>query len=235
MLSFLLFAMLVGAPLSYPNASEIKFQETGKAKDGKGLSVDEVTFIEAARQGDNTTVAKFLAAGLDVNLIDKRDDERSTILMVAAMAGKTDTVKLLLDHGAAINAKTKKGRTALTWASWRGMTDTVRVLLAAGADINSRDSMGSTPLTFAVSRNRTETVAVLLNAGAKTEFHHTETGQTALIDAVVRGNIDIVRLLLEKGANVNEQDKEGRKPVDWARRLNRVEIEVLLRKAAAKQ
>jgi ankyrin repeat protein len=115
------------------------------------------------------------------------------------------------------------------------MTDTVRVLLAAGADINSRDYLGSSPLSFAVSRNRTETVGVLLNAGAKTNFHHTETGQTALIDAVVRGNIDIVRLLLEKGANVNEQDKEGRKPVDWARRLNRVEIEVLLRKAAAKQ
>jgi ankyrin repeat protein len=209
-------------------------QDSKAVKGAKGLTADEVTFIEAARKGDNDTVTKFLDAGMDVNLLDKRDNELSTVLMVAAMAGKTDTTKLLLDRGAKINAKTKQGRTALTWASWRGMTDTIKALLAAGADVNTRDQWGSSPLSFAVSKGRIQTVVVLLDAGAKPNLHHTETGQTPLIDAVVRGYIDIVRLLIDRGANVNEQDREGRKPADWARRVNRPDIEILLRKAAAK-
>jgi ankyrin repeat protein len=211
-----------------------KDQEAKKKKSQKGLSDDEVLFIEGARKGDNETVKRFLDAGMDANLLDKRDDELSTVLMVAAMAGQTETAKILIAKGAAVNTKTKKGRTALTWASWRGMTDTVRTLLASGAEINSRDDWGSTPLTYAVSKGRIETVKVLLDAGADPNLHHTETGQTALIDAVVRNHIDIVRALLAKGALVNDQDKNGRKPVDWARRLNRVEIEVLLRSAAGK-
>jgi uncharacterized protein len=237
MLKFCLMAIFIAqSPAAYPAG----FQQTSHEKPNdiqkknKGLSDDEVTFIEAARKGDNETVKRFLGAGMDDNLVDKRDDERSTVLMVAAMAGQTETTKLLISSGARVNDKTKLGRTALTWASWRGMTDTVKVLLAAGADVNTRDEYGGSPLNFAVSRGRLETVIVLLNAGANPNFHHTESGQTALIDATVRGYIDVVRVLLEKGAKVNDQDVNGRKPVDWARRLNRVEIEVLLRKAAAK-
>jgi uncharacterized protein len=227
----LLIAMPSGVSSGYQDTNQPKVQ---KSKNNKGLTDDEVTFIEAARSGDNETVKRFLAAGMDANLLDKRDDELSTVLMVAAMAGKTDTSKLLLANGARVNDKTKLGRTALTWASWRGMTDTVKALLGAGADVNSRDKRGVSPLNYAVQKGRTETVLVLLNAGANPNFHHTESGQTALIDAVMRGYIDIVRVLLEHGADVNDQDQGGRKPVDWARRTNRVEIETLLRKAAAK-
>ena len=40
----------------------------------------------------------------------------------------------------------------------------------------------------------------------------------------MRGHIEIVRALLQKGAAVNDQDHNGRKAVDWARRLDRVEM-----------
>jgi ankyrin repeat protein len=213
-----------------PHATAVhsKDQDANTKKKQKGLSDDEVTFIEAARKGDNETVKRFLDSGMSVNLLDKRDKELSTVLMVAAMAGQTETAKVLLARGAEVNAKTKQGRTALTWAAWRGMTDTVKALLAGGAEVNSRDQWGGTPLNFAVDKNRLDTMKVLLDAGANPNFHHTETGQTALIDAVVRIYIDVVRVLLAKGADVNDGDKGGRKPVDWARRLNRVEIEALL-------
>ena len=52
-----------------------KDQEAKKKKNQKGLSDDEVSFIEAARKGDNETVKRFLDAGMDVNLLDKRDNE----------------------------------------------------------------------------------------------------------------------------------------------------------------
>lgn len=229
----ILIAMPLGAvPRGYQETSQNQTQDAKPKKDEKGLSKDQV-FLEAARKGDNDAVKQFLTAGMDANLVE-HDDDRSTVLMVAAMAGQTETVKLLLAGGAKPNTKSKQGRTALTWASWRGMNDTVKALLDNGADINTRDQWGGSPLNFAVDKGRTETVMVLLNAGANPNFPHSETGQTALIDAVVRGHIEIVKSLLEKGANVNDQDRSGRKPVDWARRTNRVQIEVLLRKAAAK-
>lgn len=215
-------------------AVQNKDQDAKKKKTQKGLSDDEVLFIEGARKGDNETVKGFLDAGMSANLVDKRDDELSTVLMVAAMAGQTETSKLLLAKGADVNAKTKKERTALTWASWRGMTDTVKALLASGAEIDARDQWGGSPLMFAVSRGRLETVKVLLDAGANPNFHHVETGQTALIDAVVRHHIDVVRVLLAKGARVNDQDKGGRKAIDWARRLNFVDMQAALMQAAAK-
>jgi ankyrin repeat protein len=214
--------------------TQSKDQEAKNKKSQKGLSDDEVSFIEAARRGDNETVKRFLDGGMDVNLLDKRDEELSTILMVAAMAGQTEAAKILIARGAALDTKTKKGRTALTWAAWRGMTDTVKALLASGAEVNTRDQWGGTPLNFAVDKGRIETVIVLLDAGANPNFHHVESGQTALIDAVVHRHIDVVRALLAKGADVNDADKRGLKPVDWARRLNLVEIEVVLRAAAAK-
>src|SRR5438046_569495 len=150
---------------SYQNTSQSKAKDAKQSESKTVLSDDEVSFIEAARKGDSETVKRFLAAGMDVNLLDKRDAELSTVLMVAAMAGQTETAKLLMARGATVNAKTKKGRTALTWAAWRGMTDTVRALLANGAEINSRDEWGSTPLAFAVSRGRLETVKLLLDKG----------------------------------------------------------------------
>ena len=240
MVQIALIVILAAMPLGsflrsvHPAPAQTKDQEAKKKQSQKGLTDDEVSFIEAARKGDNETVKRFLDAGMDVNLLDKRDEELSTVLMVAAMAGQTETSKILIARGAIVNAKTKKGRTALTWASWRGMTDTVKALLSAGAEVNTRDRWGSTPLGFAVQKGRLETVKVLLDAGANPNFHHTETGQTALIDAVVHRNINIVRALLAKGADVNDADRGGRKPVDWARRLNLVEIEVVLRAAAGK-
>jgi ankyrin repeat protein len=238
MIRVALVVILAALPLAsaahpiHPTSVQNKDQDAKKKKTQKGLSDDEVSFIEAARKGDNETVKRFLDAGMSANLVDKRDEERSTVLMVAAMAGQTETTKLLLAKGADVNAKTKKERTALTWASWRGMTDTVKALLASGAEIDARDQWGASPLMFAVSRGRLETVKVLLDAGANPNLHHVESGQTALIDAVVRHYIDIVEVLLAKGARVNDQDKGGRKAVDWARRLNFVDIQAVLMRAS---
>jgi hypothetical protein len=65
-------------------------------------------------------------------------------LLNSSARGQTDQVKVLLDSGANIEAKDKRGRTPLILAAQHGQVETVRLLLAKGADVNARDRDGWT-------------------------------------------------------------------------------------------
>jgi len=66
----------------------------------------------------------------DINIKDNNDN---TALIIAAINGKTDIVKLLIENGADIDAKNKYGDTTLTIAVKYGHTDIVELLKQAGA------------------------------------------------------------------------------------------------------
>ena len=71
--------------------------------------------------------------------------------MEAASGGYADIVKLLIDHGANVNAKSSAGNTALTYACCGGYEDVVKILLDAGADVEHQNENGHTPLMEAAS------------------------------------------------------------------------------------
>ena len=75
-------------------------------------------------------------------------------------------VKALLARGADVNARERRGQTALMWAAAEGHAEVVEALLRAGADFRTPLPSGFTPLFFAVREGRTEVVRVLLKAGA---------------------------------------------------------------------
>src|SRR2546428_2248209 len=65
-----------------------------------------------------------------------------TALMTATRTGKPDAVTLLLDRGAAVNAKESvRGQTALMWAVLENHPDVVKLLLARGADVNAQTNV----------------------------------------------------------------------------------------------
>lgn len=68
---------------------------------------------------------------------------------------------LLLEKGANIEAKNKKGKTALIWASCNGHTTMVQLLLASGARKETMDNYGKTALDWAEENVRTAVVALL--------------------------------------------------------------------------
>jgi predicted LPLAT superfamily acyltransferase len=145
----------------------------------------------------------------------------------ASMWGHTQTVAMLLENGADVNAKNNDGKTVLMLASWYGHTETVAMLLEKGADVNAK-MKGETALHMASFLGHTETVAILLDAGADAN-EKLPFGTTALIWASERGHPETVRILLERGADVNAKTDYDYTALMAASKYGHTEIEKLLK------
>jgi ankyrin repeat protein len=128
----------------------------------------------AANYGQNRILKLLLGKGADVT---DRDSEGSTALILAALSGvttatgmvfTTDNVRLLLDHHSEVNARNKKGETALIAAvSEPGApeaTKIVRLLLNRGADASIKNIHGNTALTLAKKNGYVQAVDLLRKA-----------------------------------------------------------------------
>jgi ankyrin repeat protein len=143
---------------------------------------------------------------------------------------KLEFIKLLLSHGADVNARAQRapkgqgtaGATPFFLAAWAADPDTMRLLLAHGADPNIRTPQGTTPLMVAagvlrsaggpnVSEARAlEAVKICVEAGNDVNAANTSHGDTALHGAAYRGmhgGALIAQYLLDHGAKVNVTNK----------------------------
>jgi ankyrin repeat protein len=84
----------------------------------------------------------------------------------------------------------------------------VQVLLECGVDVNTKNAYGHTPLDFALSRVQPNEVALLSIAQGADPNTRNMKGFTPLHRAAENGWIEIVRLLIEHGANIEVKDKE---------------------------
>ncbi len=112
--------------------------------------------------------------------------------------------------GAAVSRRNPDGVTPLCTAAGWGDTEIAQALLAKGADPNDGGKPEYTPLDAASQNNHTDIIAALLAKGAALE-KPPGTERTPLIWAAScdRDAGEAVRLLLQKGAAIDTQDKEG--------------------------
>jgi ankyrin repeat protein len=198
----------------------------------------------AAANGFKVIAEVLLKNGADVNLLASSfssaglNNLSGTPLHITARRGDVPLAELLLNSKADPNAKLEDGQTPLHFVANSGSDAIARLLIEHGAEVNPRTKSGDTPLVFAIFNHKTEVAKVLL--GAKVDpnimFEPSEPGaaskeRTPLYLAVSNPNPDaeLVKLLLQSGANPNVKDEQDRQtPLIAAVRNQRKEIVSML-------
>jgi ankyrin repeat protein len=115
--------------------------------------------------------------------------------------GQLEAIKLILAHGGNINAADGNGMTALHIASQQGNENVVVLLLENGAQVNAESKSLDTPLNLAVDSKSIGTIQVLLDHGANPDARANAAGFSPLYKAVWQGNTDIAARLLKNTAD----------------------------------
>lgn len=211
------------------------------------------SLLHIASQANSKNVFNFLLEqGAGVNLFDT---DGNTALHLAAMQGYSAITLQLIKSGASINLKDASGKTALLIASELGHYSCVLQLLKANANFAVKDSNAVTPSQMALINHHFDIVKLLFAVGDTSLTRFTKDGipayvlqemeknkdlidllkifeqnleytaSNSLILAVKMGNIDAIKLLVNKNPKyINQADRLGKIPEDYASK----EIQYLL-------
>ncbi|KAJ5074031.1 ankyrin repeat-containing protein [Anaeramoeba ignava] len=142
---------------------------------------------------------------LDINIQDKY---QNTALHQAVVGQSAESIMYLLDHGANINAQNSRGFSPIFLAVRYESLQLVSILLEKGAQIDIMNWQGTSLLHFASIIGNRSCVDALLNHPEMTQdtINKCKTdGKTPLHLAAQSGNLDVIKLLIQHGARVNEK------------------------------
>ena len=141
-------------------------------RNGADLDVrgqDERKPLHAAAFSGNLEVVRILIE-YDPACINARDERGWTPLCWASgsrYSNDGSALRLLLEHGADVNAANRDGQTPLHEASFYGALEDVRLLLEHGVDVEAKNIHGNTALQVAVEEERDEVVKLMREHGLK--------------------------------------------------------------------
>ncbi|KAK9744180.1 Ankyrin repeats (3 copies) [Popillia japonica] len=165
---------------------------------------------------------------MHANVEDRGIKGECTPLMEAASAGHLDIVRLLVAHGADVNAQSTSGNTPLMYGCAGGHQEVVKFLLENGANVEDHNENGHTPLMEAASAGHVGLAKILLEHGAGINTHSNEFKESALTLACYKGHLDMVRFLLEAGADQEHKTDEMHTALMEASMDGHVEVARLL-------
>lgn len=198
-----------------------------------GASVDMVSIHYAAATGNKEVLEGFLSSlpvvqdpvemvlGSDrlckLEGVDVGDSEGRTPLMHAAHGNHLQCVQLLVGVGASVNCTAKDGSTALHDAAYSGSAEMVALLLSLGAQGMQRDNQGRTPLHWATNNTDSRCISILLDRVPGLHVDDRDiANMTPLMWAAYHRKPDVIKALLEKGADQFLTDLDGMCAVHWA-------------------
>ena len=154
------------------------------------------------------TLSALLPVSLAAQEIDLDED-----LRVAAQFGDLERVRRLIEEGASVNAgRGPDGETPLMAASQTGNLELVRLLIENGAELHARDDYGNLPLHYAFVGG--EEVALLLLEHTRGVDEKDDEAPVAPLSLAVQYDfVEVARLLLERGADVELPDARGETPL----------------------
>jgi uncharacterized protein len=172
-------------------------------------AIQEAMF-EAARNDDTALVAHYIEAGAAIN---EEGQQGVTVLVVAAVRGNVELVRLLLEAGAEFD----ETDFAAAIANSKGNVQLVQSFLDHGADVNKApdSSPGHTPLMEAAETGDIEVGKLLLANGAEINMGDT-FGDPAVNVAAFNGQLEFAKMLIEMGADPNIRGYGNRTAVGQA-------------------
>jgi ankyrin repeat protein len=190
------------------------------------------TFLNYASYSGNVAfMEKFMndLEDFDINVVNAAGMNK---LHEAALAGKADMVKFLMEQGIRVDRKDNQGRTALHYACMSGSLVIVEELVEY-IKLNERDSEGNTCLHIACEKRDYAIVKFLLERDAKPNITNV-LGRTSLHIASIHGNTGIIDLLLRCDAKTQFKDNNKHTPLYYAIKGKHTDaITLLQRKGAA--
>ncbi|EKX39034.1 hypothetical protein GUITHDRAFT_143837 [Guillardia theta CCMP2712] len=186
-----------------------------KARDENGQSPFFIAVVNKRMEA-----ARLVARNVSVDVNEKDAGLRATPLHHAAGNGDLQMIHMLMLMNANVNATSILG-SALQWAAMSECEEAVKLLITLGADPNvlPSDEGGRKvppPLVMAASMNQHRMCELYVGAGANLSLCDQE-GFTALHFAAETGNVDLFRLLVERGCDVAAKNVHGKTPLQLAR------------------
>jgi hypothetical protein len=190
--------------------------------------------LAAASSGDANKVAAALAAGAP---IESSDDHRRTALLLASLRDRVGVARLLVQLGADPDAQDDRKDSAWLVTGVTGSVSMLETLLPAAPDLTLRNRFGGVSVIPASERGHVDYVRRVVKTKINVN-HVNDLGWTALLEAIILGKgtkpwQDIVRILVDAGADPSLADREGVTPLQHAESTGYDEIAKILRTAGA--
>ncbi len=214
------------------------FNIVGKSEDF-GIKQGKDDYLNAIHRGNLIKVKQYVAEGMDINAISKKDGMTALFLTVAQ--GDEEFFNLLVKKGADINHKAKDGSSLLIAASLGKNPNIVRTLLDKGLDINAKGMGGNTPLHSAFMMMDTYLAGLYMQEGADANIKNSKglsgydlakkwkmnldelktidpkkpdhDGTLPLFYAAKKGDRAMIKKLIKLGADVDHTDDRGYSPI----------------------
>ena len=180
--------------------------------------------IRAADQGHLSTVQYLVKEGSNVNFSENRT-RGYTALMRTAIRGHKPVVEYLVEQGADVEMRDRGGYTALMYATQKGKINVVFCLLGVSEDMFSQEF---SEWKFKNKANSMDlAVKYLVEEGLKNDFRWGYMNKV-LVRCASWGNIDVVKYLISRGADVNHRNEYGLTALGVAMKNRKANVAVFI-------
>lgn len=162
--------------------------------------------------------------GKEVTSSEEQPPAPNTNIYDAALNGDIQMIKSFIKKGFDVNTRDAEGRTMLMFAAFNGHAEVIKLLLKSGAEINAKDKLNRSAITYAATSPFAEAVKLLLDHHADPNNIDNNEHWTPLMNAAAEGQMEVVKILLERGADATLVDVDGDSAESFAKKKGHNEV-----------
>lgn len=191
------------------------------ARDDSGATA----LVYAASEGQTVCLRALLKRKASPQIADRSGN---TALIVAAFYNKPAAIEVLLDAGARIDAQNIRGQSALSVAMSRRNAASARVLLNRGARLSDKNTGANDMLALAIRTGDVPLTDAVIRRGGNVRELERQKGFSLAWLTPPTVSVDLLRLLVRHGMDINFRGNDGRTPLMYAAQAGRSEIVKLM-------